>query len=214
MSRQVQVPLWLLLGTALLVGGGIVWVSIMVFGGQDQGSSPRALATPFSSAPTEVVVSDPSTSPSVSAPPEPDSPSESERRTGSAVEPRGSLQVIGAPPYGQSLATGPCANWRLKFVNNSNTEVVEILFDPPSGRYTNFKEFDSTTQQHASPIPAEKPAKATLDVSLPPYGEQILAFQTCTSTPPPANSNYEFGATKPDSVSFMWVTGHTGVTPF
>ncbi len=125
------------------------------------------------------------------------------------------MQVFGSSVrLGQGFASGPCANWRRKFVNISNTEIVRVVFAPPSGHYTNFREFNQQTQQHAPTIPAEKPGAAVLSVSLPPYGEQILAFQTCTTTPPPANTNYEFGAVAPDTVGFTWVTGQSGTAPF
>jgi hypothetical protein len=130
------------------------------------------------------------------------------------LAPRGTLQTLGPPQYGQSFPSGPCANWRLLFRNNSNTEVVEITFAPPSGEYSNFAEFDPRTQQHAPPIPAAPPQAAVLNVSLPPYGEQVLEFQTCTSTPPPGNPNYQYGATAPQSVAFRWVTGHAATAPF
>lgn len=133
--------------------------------------------------------------------------------TTTAAAPRGSLRTLGSPTYGQGYPTGACANWRLKFVNNSSAEIVEITFAPPSAQYSNFREFNTETQQHAPAIPAEKPAPTKLNVSIPPGGEQVLAFQSCTRTPPPENTNYEFGTTKPDSFPFKWVTGHRGVGP-
>lgn len=130
-----------------------------------------------------------------------------------AAPPRGSLRTLSAPTYGQGFPSGPCANWRRKFVNNSSAEIVEITFAPPSAQYSNFSEFNKETQQHAPNIPAEKPAPTKLNVSIPPGGEQVLAFQSCTRTPPPENPNYQFGTTKADSYPFMWVTGHRGVGP-
>jgi hypothetical protein len=131
--------------------------------------------------------------------------------------PRGSLQVIGASAgggYGQTPAHSSCSNWRLRFTNNSNTEIVRITFAPPAGDYSNFWEFNSQTQRYPPDIRAERPAPTVLSVSLPPYADQSLRFQTCTVTLPPENTNYEYSVTAPDTVDFTWVTGHSATAPF
>ena len=133
--------------------------------------------------------------------------------TTTAASPRGSLRTLGPPTYGQGFPSGQCARWRLKFVNNSSAEIVQIVFDPKSADYSNFSEFNQETQQHAPDVPAEKPLPTKLNVSLPPGAEQILDFQSCTRTPQPSNRNYEFGTTPPDTFPFTWVTGHRGIGP-
>lgn len=128
-------------------------------------------------------------------------------------EPRGTLAIVGppaGPEFGQGIANGSCATWELLFENNSNTEIVQVVYAPASGGYSNFAEFDPETQQHAPDIPAEPPAPAVLDVSIPPYGQQIMNLETCTTTPPPANTNYQYSATVPEDVTFTWVSGHEG----
>ncbi len=218
--RTVEVRLGVLVVFALLVGAGVGATAIALATRDRPGgklaagvNSTTAMATTSTTA--EVIVTSSSTSTS--------SPFTSTTVTASAISsatvqrPRGSLQVLGASAgagLGQGLPSGPCANWRLKFLNNSNTEIITIVFAPPSGDYSNFREFNRQTQQHAPDIPAEKSSPAVLNVSLPPYGEQILAFQTCTTTTPPANTNYEFGAVAPDTVTFTWATGHSGSAPF
>lgn len=121
--------------------------------------------------------------------------------------PRGSLAVVRAgDSYGQGSPSGPCANWLLRFQNNSNTEIVQIVLAPSSGVYTNFHGWNGT----AFPtVPAAVPRPAVLNVSIPPYGYQDLRFQNCTSTPPPTDPNYQFDVSSPQA-TFTWVTGQTG----
>jgi hypothetical protein len=218
--RTVEVRLGVLVGFALLVGTGVVAAAIALATRDRPGgnlaagvNSTTVVATTSTTA--EAIVT--STSMSTSSPLTSTTVTALATSSTTVQRPRGSLEVLGASAgagLGQGFPSGPCANWRLKFLNNSNTEIVTIVFAPPSGDYSNFREFNRQTQQHAPDIPAEKPSPAVLNVSLPPYREQILAFQTCTTTTPPANTNYEFGAVAPDTVAFTWATGYSGAAPF
>ena len=216
--RTVSVRLWVLIVLALLVGAGIGATVIALATRVGRGGTPVTEATSATPAPTpstkaEVVVASTSTSPSSTTTSTTRLTPASSSTTVQA--PRGSIQVFGSSAgLGQGFPSGPCGNWRLKLVNISNTEIVRVVFAPPLGHYTNFREFNQQTQQHAPEIAAAKPAPAVLNISLPPYGEQILSFQTCTTTPPPANTNYEFGAAAPDTVTFTWATGQSGSAPF
>jgi len=91
---------------------------------------------------------------------------------------------------------------------------VDNLLRAPSGQYSNFSEYNPATQQHAPPIEAETPSAAVLNVSLPPYAEQVHRFETCTTTPQPDNSNYRFSAAAPRDVEFLWITGERGRAAF
>lgn len=51
------------------------------------------------------------------------------------AKPRGSVTYAPGGKHGQGFPSGNCANWSVRWVNNSNTEVVQITFDPPSGGY-------------------------------------------------------------------------------
>lgn len=216
--RTVPVRLWFLVLLVLLVGAGIAATVIALATRDGRGGRPAAEATsatpaPIASTAAQDILTSTSSSPASNATtttrPTPASSSTP------VQAPRGSIQVFGSSAgLGQGFPSGPCASWRLKLVNISNTEIVRVVFAPPSGHYTNFREFNHQTQQHAPELAAARPAPAVLNVSLPPYGEQILSFQTCTTTPPPANSNYEFGAIAPDTVTFTWATGHSGSAPF
>lgn len=198
-KRSVVVPLWLL-GVALLTLGiliGAVVTSILTRSPERNSELGTAASPPPNSAPLSSQVSAPQTSEQVPTPPTP-------------AAPRGSLAVVQAgSSYGQGSASGQCANWLLRFQNNSNTEIVQITFAPPSGEYTDFRGWNGSS---FPTVPAVAPTAAVLNVSIPAYGYQDLRFQTCTSTPAPSDPNYEFGVTKPTSVGFTWVTGQTGTT--
>lgn len=216
--RTVPARLWMLVAVAHLVGACIGATVIALATRDGRGGRPAADATSATPAPTpsttaEVSVTSTSTSLASTTTSTTRLTSASSSTTVQAL--RGSIQVFGSSAgLGQGFPSGPCGNWRLKLINISNTEIVQIVFAPPSGHYTNFREFNQQTQQHAPEIAAAKPAPAVLNVTLPPYGEQILSFQTCTTTPPPANTNYEFGAIAPDTVNFTWATGQSGTAPF
>jgi len=85
-------------------------------------------------------------------------------------------------------------------MNNSDTEIVQFTFAPPSAGYYN--------NGSATPIEQASPAVMQISVSIPPHSSQIETFQTCTTTPPPGN--YSFSVFAPASVPFRWVTGATG----
>lgn len=118
--------------------------------------------------------------------------------------PNGTVTYDQSGKYGQGFSSGNCANWHIGWINNSSAEVVQITFAPISGEYSNGK-YDSTRQEW----PADKPAAAVLNVSIPPHATQEIRFKTCTSTPPPEGAT-EFSATPPTEFSWKWVTGHTG----
>jgi len=73
--------------------------------------------------------------------------------------------------FGQSPAHSSCSNWQLRFINNSNTEIVRITFAPPAGTsaFPRGQPPDPVTRPKH---PAEKPVPIVISVSLPPYGGQ------------------------------------------
>jgi hypothetical protein len=128
-----------------------------------------------------------------------------------AHAPEGKLHILGPihGNYGQGFASGRCANWKLRFVNDSDTTISKVLFAPPRGSYTGPWNPDTQTN---SEVPAAPPEAEVIFVSLAPGEGRDIAFQTCTSTPPPADSNYQFGVWTPLTIPFTWVTGATGTT--
>lgn len=215
--RRLVLPLWVAAVGLLAVGllGGVVLASVfgddepVVTGAVDNGSTTRPdqaspVPTTTSSAPNVTSTTAEATTTAPSA-------------TRTLPEPRGTLTIVGASAgysFGQGFPNGPCATWQLLFENNSNTEIVQVVYAPGSGQYSNFAEFNAETQQHAPDIPAEPPAPAVLDLSLPSYSQQVVNFETCTTTPEPANTNYDFSAAVPERVPFTWVTGHEGIAEF
>jgi hypothetical protein len=128
-----------------------------------------------------------------------------------APEPRGTLLVLGGPEggFGQSFPEGRCAVWQVGFVNQSNTGIDQITFAPPSGSYS-YTDYSADKPD----IESAPPEPAVLDIYLAPGEDTAIEFKTCTSTPPPKNWRYEYGATPPDTVPFRWETGHTGTTTY
>lgn len=209
-SRTVQVPVWVLVSTALVTGA--VAAAIIIGGRTDGQSTAQQIVGESIPGSTTVTVSSSPISTTVAVATSAIVPSTTTRAT-TLPPPRGTLHVTS---YGYHVeSTGRCANWRDRFVNNSNTEIVRIVISSPSGRYRNLaaSDYNTQTKQYPPDIPAAKPEPAVLMVSLPPYDEQILAYQTCTSTASPSNENYEFSADAPSTVSFTWVTGQTGSAP-
>ena len=215
--RTIQVRLWVLVAAALLLGVsiGATAIALATRSRPEAGLAAKAVPNPEPTITTTVEVL-PSTSTSASTVASTTRPTAQVSST-TRPPPRGSLQVIGASAgggFGQSPAHSRCSDWQLSFINNSNTEIVRITFTPPAGDFSNFREFDRQTQRYPPDIPAEKPIPAVVIVSLPAYGGQSLRFQTCTVTPPPENTNYEYSVTAPDEVNFTWVTGHSATAPF
>jgi hypothetical protein len=215
--RRLVIPLWAAAVGLLAVGllGGAVLATLFsddepaVTEVAESGSTTRPV--PPSSVPTTTLSASDVTSTSAAT------TTTATATTTTLPTPRGTLTIVGASAgdgFGQGFPNGPCATWQLLFENNSNTEIVQVVYAPGSGQYSNFAEFNPETQHHAPDIPAEPPAPAVLDLSLPPYGQQILNFETCTTTPEPANTNYEFSAAVPERVTFTWVSGHEGVAEF
>lgn len=132
-------------------------------------------------------------------------------RATQAPEPRGTLLVLGGPEggFGQSFPEGRCAVWQVGFVNQSNIGIDQITFAPPSGSYS-YTDYSADKPD----IESAPPEPAVLDIYLAPGQDTAVEFKTCTSTPPPRNWRYEYGATPPDTVSFRWETGHTGTTRY
>jgi hypothetical protein len=214
--RTIQVRLWVLVAALLL--GVSIGATAIAFATRNRPEARLAAKDVLSPEPTTTTTVEvlPSTSTSTSTVTSTTRPAAQASST-TRPPPRGSLQVLGASAgggFGQSPAHSSCSNWQLRFINNSNTEIVRITFAPPAGDFSNFREFNRQTQQHAPDIPAEKPVPTVISVSLPPYGGQSLRFQTCTVTPPPENTNYEYSVTAPDTVDFTWVTGHSATAPF
>ena len=128
-----------------------------------------------------------------------------------AQAPEGKLHILGPTHgnYGQSGGAGNCANWTLRFVNDSDTAISRVVFAPPNGSYTG--PWDPSAQSY-SEVAAAPPEAEVIVVSLAPGEARDVAFQTCTSTPPPVDPNYEFGVRTPLTIPFTWVTGATGTT--
>lgn len=215
--RTIQVRVWVLVAVALLLGVsiGAAAIGLAMRDRREARLAAGQVPSPEPATTTKVEVL-PSTSTSTSTVTSTSRPALQVSST-TRPPPRGSLQVLGASVgggFGQSPAHNSCSNWQLRFINNSNTEIVRITFAPPAGDFSNFREFDRQTQRYPPDIPAEKPTPTVINVSLPPYGDQALRFQTCTVTPPPENTNYEYSVTPPDDVNFTWVTGHSATAPF
>jgi hypothetical protein len=115
----------------------------------------------------------------------------------STPEPRGSVSYV---PQIRGASSAPnCSVWTMRMVNNSNTEVVQLTWDPLPAKYS-----EGTS--------AEPATSSGTDVSLPPYQSQDVRFENCTSTPVPEG---QFTSLKIDSLlgshySWRWVTGQTG----
>lgn len=105
---------------------------------------------------------------------------------------------------GQGFPSGRCANWTVKWVNNSNAEVTQIVFAPPGASYR-VGGYGSSGREYA----AKKPRPAVLNVSIPAHSSQLTRFQTCTTTKPPSK-DADFSAHAPGSFSWTWATGHRG----
>ena len=118
-------------------------------------------------------------------------------------KPRGYVTYERGGDYGQGFPSGRCANWTVKWINNSNTEVVQIIFDSPSGSY------HSGPYDAGRDYPAKDPKPAVVDVSIPANSSQVTRFQTCTSTPQPT-PDADFNAGAPAEFQWKWVTGHRG----
>ena len=139
----------------------------------------------------------------------PFSPSPTPAQPSPAAQPRGTLLVMAGPEggFGQTFPEGRCAVWRTGFVNQSDTAIDQITVAPPSGEYTNFSGWNG---KDFPTRPARPPAPAILNVYLKPGDDVALEYKTCTTTPPPANPNFEYGAAAPKTVAFRWVTGVSG----
>ena len=74
-----------------------------------------------------------------------------------------------------------CFDWTVRIINNSNTEVVQFTWDPPSAKYA----AGSPGTEGYTEWPADDPAAAITDVSLPAYQAQVVRFESCSSTPVP-----------------------------
>ena len=131
-----------------------------------------------------------------------------------APQAHGTMAIEGPPTYGQGVAVENCATWRLKFDNNSDTEIIEITFAPVSGDYTDWAGTWNPVTKLYPTMPAATPSPAHLNVAIPANTSQVLSFQTCTATPQPANRDYWFSVSSPPLISYQWVTGEVGTTPF
>jgi hypothetical protein len=107
---------------------------------------------------------------------------------------------------------GMCADWRYGFTNNSDTDIIQITFNPVSASYFDLYDVNPSTGQYPPDIPAVRPPPVILNVSIPAHSaQQVLSFQTCTSTTAPINLRYQLTVTPPRDVSFQWVNGFTGL---
>ncbi len=125
--------------------------------------------------------------------------------------PQGTLRILGPlhGDYGQGFSRWrECSTWTLGFVNDSDTTVSKVVFDPPSAAYTG--PWDPSKQEF-SRVSAE-PRLEVLAVSLAPGTGRDITFQTCTPTAPPPDSDYSFSVRTPESITFHWTNGATGTT--
>lgn len=131
----------------------------------------------------------------------------------SAARPKGTLLVIAGPEggFGQTFPKGRCAVWQTGFVNQSDTAIDQIIMAPPDGDYTNYAGWNGHDFPTKSAAP---PSPAVLDIYLEAGARTALEYKTCTSTPPPVDPAFNYGATAPDTVEFRWVTGHRGTACF
>jgi hypothetical protein len=128
------------------------------------------------------------------------------RPTGAAEPPRGSMDVeFAGADFGQSGSHAQCSDWLLRFRNNSNTEIVKITITAASASY---EDINRHTTIRATPEPT------VLKVSIPAYRYQDLNFQTCTSTPLPVGSGYEYDESRPFQAAYSWTTGQVATVSF
>lgn len=140
-------------------------------------------------------------------------------RSNRAVRPRGTLAVV---DRGHNDSSNSCVHWSFGFVNNSDAEIVELTFVPGDAEYVDLQvprengPPDSLTGRRPlvvlprqPPIKAERPSAVVLNVSLPSHSaEQVLDFDTCTSTP--AVPFFAITVSPPPTIAFRWETGYTG----
>jgi hypothetical protein len=96
-------------------------------------------------------------------------------------------------------------------INQSDTAIDQVIFAPTSGEYVNYSGWNG---KDFPTIKAERPKPAVIDIYLAPGDKQEARFQTCTSTPPPKNPDFEFVSGGDDTVSFRWATGQKGEACF
>jgi len=190
---------WVLIAVGLLgfagTGGALIAVTLT------KGSSPVQVVQAAQSAPTTVTTQAPTTTTTVAPS---TTTTVAPTTTTTAPPPHGLMTFVSGGEYGQGFPSGNCANWHEAWVNNSNTEVTKIIFDPPGGEFSN-GQYGSTRQVW----PAADPRPVTLNVSIPAGATQDLRFHTCTSTPMPAGAT-EFGALAPSRFEWVWATGYKG----
>ena len=126
----------------------------------------------------------------------------------SAAVPLGTVTYDQEALPGSGYASANCWHWNLRFINDSDTEVVQITFSPPSSYYwVQSPDYAVSEDRQADP-----PDPATIDVSIAPYQAEMVQFQTCTATPPPEGG--EFAVDYPLAFSWRWVTGQEGSNCF
>jgi hypothetical protein len=97
------------------------------------------------------------------------------------------------PLTGRRRRSGTAPSGRLAFHNNSDREIIQVIFAPSAASYTNLTDYDAQSQQYPPPTAANKPAPAILDVSLAAHDTQVLRFRTCTTTPAPDDPTISSG---------------------
>ena len=93
-------------------------------------------------------------------------------------------------------------------MNNSDTEISELVISSKSAQYTDFSAYDAASDSFPT-LPAATPAPVTLNVSIPAHESQVLDFKACSITLPPRNPNFAFG----DGIlpiAYAWVSGYRG----
>lgn len=211
--RRIAMPIWAVVGVALLLGalGGGLAVALAT-----RNDAPPLTPVAASSPTASLVdlVASPSLTPSGASSSAAGAATPSQTPTSSKPTPKPTLKPLpkgtllvgfgAGHEYGQGIPTGKCVPWTIEVKNQSNTAIERITFAPVSADYE-----DWSVPSPPRTKKANRPGPTVLDVYLNPGDESVLKWTSCTTTPWPGGS-YELDETLPSSVSFRWVTGHTG----
>lgn len=217
-SSTVNVPIWLVAATALVVGV-VAGSTSTLLGLRTASDTAKPTAAP-APAITHTVTITATATVTRKIKPKPEqsghgsdasSPTPDAGPTATptpSAQPRGTLLVLSGPEggFGQDFPRGRCAIWKAGFINQSDTGIDRIVVAPPTGTYSYTDYSKDMPDLYAAP-----PQPAVLNLYIAPGNQTAVEFRTCTSTPPPKDRRYEFSATAPDNVAFRWETGDEGV---